>query len=108
MRISDWSSDVCSSDLPCRVQSLDDRCAVGRELGSRDPPKPLIKPWCGGRFCHRLPPKSSRNWVEWRNAIKKFPPWGIRLFFGKKSQRQKRTEARRVGTKSVSTGRARV
>src|SRR3546814_14517010 len=31
MRISDWSSDVCSSDLPNRIESIRDAlCAEGR------------------------------------------------------------------------------
>src|SRR3546814_10419976 len=40
MRISDWSSDVCSSDLPGLDEALGDGGAAGRLLGdepARDP-----------------------------------------------------------------------
>src|SRR3546814_4152666 len=36
MRISDWSSDVCSSDLAAGVE--DSRRVVGRDLGGRQGP----------------------------------------------------------------------
>src|SRR3546814_13434752 len=32
MRISDWSSDVCSSDLPCYVYDLETEAARAEEL----------------------------------------------------------------------------
>src|SRR3546814_12061255 len=49
MRISDWSSDVCSSDLPAELQ------APGRLLST-------IAPGCASRvrFAHVLRPRPSR------------------------------------------------
>src|SRR3546814_1857387 len=40
MRISDWSSDVCSSDLAARVDAVDQRAEVGHlevDLGDAHP-----------------------------------------------------------------------
>src|SRR3546814_5186322 len=36
MRISDWSSDVCSSDLRILLQ-MAERCVAGAEIVQRDP-----------------------------------------------------------------------
>src|SRR3546814_2685412 len=36
MRISDWSSDVCSSDLPTSLREYDIRGIVGKTLGMED------------------------------------------------------------------------
>src|SRR3546814_6365412 len=46
MRISDWSSDVCSSDLPPRPQALREHAAGRRELVRHPDP---------GVALHRLP-----------------------------------------------------
>src|SRR3546814_21049671 len=102
MRISDWSSDVCSSDLPAEAQLIDIRvelladlgvcavlhdAAVGREidlLSHGSPPLPLSP-------CRQPPPLSAR--AE--------PPETSRL------PGEPRSEERRVGKECVRTCRSR-
>src|SRR3546814_9987253 len=57
MRISDWSSDVCSSDLPERMRPLADRATEGRAnpkgipmlylCSSKDAAMSEVRPWLG-------------------------------------------------------------
>src|SRR3546814_20429406 len=94
MRISDWSSDVCSSDLVADVASYPD-----------------FMPWCGGAIVHKHDEHgmeasitisiagikqtfTTRNEHDYPNLIK------FHLVDG-------RSEARRVGKECVSTCRSR-
>src|SRR3546814_8948337 len=78
MRISDWSSDVCSSDLPATFRLLhqDDADHHGRDHGLNDEQE-------GEKTGHRNFPKA---WMARRG------PW-----------LEARSEERRVGKECVST-----
>src|SRR3546814_8848479 len=58
MRISDWSSDVCSSDLHAAVAAHDPAhvVVVGRELGVAEPASGRDQPVVGF-VVHRSPPR---------------------------------------------------
>src|SRR3546814_2361534 len=87
MRISDWSSDVCSSDLRIRPEQ-------GIEQGTdRCPP-------------HEAPPQRQRQPVALRRADGAEPAGGIQR---REPARQQsgRSEERRVGKECVSTCRSR-
>src|SRR3546814_2854877 len=83
MRISDWSSDVCSSDLPDTLQGLDDLLARR--------------------------PGQVATWLSWmRNAPQSPAARNIlRLIERLAYIRALRSEARRVGTECVSPCRSR-
>src|SRR3546814_982204 len=86
MRISDWSSDVCSSDLMGKVP-----------YAARDP---LF-------WVHHA--NVDRMWASWnRNGgiNPATPTWARRQFVFADTQGQ-RSEGRRVGKECVSTGRTR-
>src|SRR3546814_8939044 len=85
MRISDWSSDVCSSDLSGGAQAA----APGAVAGKGAAPSPTaVKP----------PAASSQN----RNAVD--PDAAKRA---KERAKRRRSEERRVGKECVSTCRSR-
>src|SRR3546814_14525308 len=94
MRISDWSSDVCSSDLQdrrgAREARFRDRAAAEGEGGGE---VGLLKPF-------RL--------TKCRPSV---PPWGRRPFFCLRAAAgatgNLRSEERRVGKECVSTCRSR-
>src|SRR3546814_8053217 len=51
MRISDWSSDVCSSDLPKKPKLLQAKAfRKGRVSGWERGPFLVCEAWCGWRF----------------------------------------------------------
>src|SRR3546814_15841648 len=77
MRISDWSSDVCSSDL--------------------HPRNPAIRPPRRQRQCDRAPPRAADRG---RKGLRRRLPPTLRL-------RPARSEERRVGKECVSTCRSR-
>src|SRR3546814_11698246 len=80
MRISDWSSDVCSSDLPCAGARRDDcaarRCAGGRGWGA-----------VRRRGCRACPWKDYTDppyYNPWMNSIRTYrnilPALGARVY----------------------------
>src|SRR3546814_2431954 len=84
MRISDWSSDVCSSDLPLQSMTLaDGRQLTRQEFGLPDG-RPVLYFHGGGSF-------SLEAGIFHREAV----------------QRNIRSEERRVGKECVSTCRSR-
>src|SRR3546814_11684016 len=89
MRISDWSSDVCSSDL-CRV------LARGRSASAPADRNPL--PGHRDRPCDRLPPDCANQPL--------FCPVDSATCARRKSSVE-RSEERRVGKECVSTCRSR-
>src|SRR3546814_11288038 len=92
MRISDWSSDVCSSDL--KPKSND-----ARILSYCEPKRRNIPPL-------RIAPRKSRENTQ---RCKRCPPISlghIRQKFGRQVQ-SARSEERRVGKECVSTCRSR-
>src|SRR3546814_7815472 len=46
MRISDWSSDVCSSDLIAPVNGPEDRCVISFTSGTESAPKGVLHDFC--------------------------------------------------------------
>src|SRR3546814_16522499 len=103
MRISDWSSDVCSSDLDAVAADADGAARRAVRIGSggvgraRQPQRAV--PVRIGAQIQALP----RRAVEARQRQKKSPPGdkpgGLFVFL--------RSEARRVGKECVSTCRSR-
>src|SRR3546814_2789395 len=95
MRISDWSSDVCSSDLPARGQQVlrriaERRAAVRGEIaapviGEGEAPRQRVEPEGQRLPCGRL--SMRRPLSYWRHFV--------------------RSEERRVGKECVSTCRSR-
>src|SRR3546814_8476345 len=85
MRISDWSSDVCSSDLPDEIFHRLIRLAAERHTQVIDPPDRALAAFDKARVHHRLATAGIR-----------VPPTVI-----------VRSEERRVGKESVSTCRSR-
>src|SRR3546814_20253306 len=107
MRISDWSSDVCSSDLRCVAQPPAIRVggrSEARALSQGRPPADLA--------AAGLSRPDGRGWRESRHADRRrdlegctgYPSAGeYRLF----RSRRLRSEERRVGKECVSTCRSR-
>src|SRR3546814_16304205 len=85
MRISDWSSDVCSSDLPLRELPRQPR-------GQRVPWRANASDW--GRMHHAALAAVARLEIAQLQAGARQPAW-------------LRSEERRVGTECVSTCRSR-
>src|SRR3546814_16907079 len=85
MRISDWSSDVCSSDL---------RALVERQV---DQPAPALR----HAFKHR--PIGFSDLARLERGGKA----AVRAWISRQQQAAARSEARRVGTECVSTCRSR-
>src|SRR3546814_8265599 len=90
MRISDWSSDVCASDLRLRSRALLDNCLQGS--------LPILRDWRdswrwigGGRGDGGL-----SNWCRRRAG-------GLVLGRVDEDNEQKRSEESRVGKECVST-----
>src|SRR3546814_21025838 len=99
MRISDWSSDVCSSDLP--TDSLSVHFKAGWTKANGDTSNENFIEFAGpGAFSYDL--TSGRPEVSFANPDP-LNPAGIRPDFG----RIQRSEERRVGKECVSTGRSR-
>src|SRR3546814_11657064 len=93
MRISDWSSDVCSSDLPQTVHEIvrrrithDQRQFLGRALGEPETVK--------GELLDGLEKFLPRATID-EHFTPRYRPW------------QQRSEERRVGKECVSTCRSR-
>src|SRR3546814_12055305 len=95
MRISDWSSDVCSSDLPARPLLVADRDHVIGE----DAPE------CGVRDRRRA--VIVRRRMGMRKTGKGGYGHGKNIVSQGEAMRASRSEERRVGTECVSTCRSR-
>src|SRR3546814_8840846 len=85
MRISDWSSDVCSSDLPGAVRSTQHQAHVGlgRTNGRND------------------------RWVRCSTSIRNSVASWLRHTSSQPASPSARSEERRVGKECVSTCRSR-
>src|SRR3546814_18571643 len=96
MRISDWSSDVCSSDLPVPA-----RAAGGRTQALQGHRRGLVPGRAAqpGRVVPDPPPPGSVPLAEADAALRR--PRALAVTRGGALQRQRRSEERRVG-KSVS------
>src|SRR3546814_11536793 len=98
MRISDWSSDVCSSDLSAAVVENEDRAEIGRVAVLERPGDGLA----AARGKLHIAEKGGDGVVIMGHAAHLYP--------GRTSVniiRVKRSEERRVGKECVSTCRAR-
>src|SRR3546814_17089252 len=92
MRISDWSSDVCSSDLRARYG---DRYRIGRYYAPRGWSYGYSR-FSIGIFLNSLL-YSNSYWIDDPYSYRLPPAYGT----------LRRSEERRGGTESVSTGRVR-
>src|SRR3546814_12942618 len=94
MRISDWSSDVCSSDLACLPRLLD---RAQPQNGLQDTLSPARGPGAGGLA-------GARGTLGAREGLR---PTQAEAEAGTGSRWRLRSEERRVGKECVSTGRYR-
>src|SRR3546814_14702257 len=95
MRISDWSSDVCSSDLSVRWPSFPSRIGAmyqGISISADQPSASLLV------ACRQLPSQSLLNWLSLVTTASYTPSVELTV---------KRSEERRVGKECVSTCRFR-
>src|SRR3546814_2537924 len=101
MRISDWSSDVCSSDLRLTISDSAMKAVIegyAREAGVRQLEKQLGK----------LVRKAVVQLLEDSQAVLKITPKDLESYLGKPVFRsEQRAEERSVGNECVSTGRSR-
>src|SRR3546814_20235744 len=112
MRISDWSSDVCSSDLPCALQQ-----PLARFVPLPAPSVPILSvPPCHLVFCRssvlvreapscRYPhcPEAERQHADQAPAVRTVE-WRVE---SAPVDYPQRSEERRVGQECVSTCRSR-
>src|SRR3546814_12238464 len=96
MRISDWSSDVCSSDLALKDEF--DKLGVSVLGVSKDPVKKLA------RFIGKYDLKVDLASDEKGGFCEAFGPWIEKSMYGRTYMR---SEERRVGKECVSTFRSR-
>src|SRR3546814_13901313 len=101
MRISDWSSDVCSSDLTVEVLKLQNSARNSTEWFETLDRYLGFEPT---QFAYSLLTRSQR--VSHENLRLRDPAWleGVERWF---SMRAGRSEERRVGKACVSTCRSR-
>src|SRR3546814_16680521 len=93
MRISDWSSDVCSSDLPCARRQLGRLAVITRTQRTAESSR-LVRDDSATRRAARLHAGGRTVRISLRQ------PQGSRLL-------RLRSEERRVGKECVSTCRSR-
>src|SRR3546814_20484789 len=122
MRISDWSSDVCSSDLIIErpTQGRQPDTAYGKHQSNdcahraEDYGRPILPGRCGDRLCHWHPPWLALGLLacpranEYRPIPSRTPDMYIRsaaVTFG--AEAGIRSEERRVGKECVSKYRRR-
>src|SRR3546814_4380056 len=97
MRISDWSSDVCSSDL-AHAREDEGQCCCSEHFKEtfypqvHHPPAPVLHDGDVSAFA-----------IEQTSAIEQADGNG-----GRSQQGQQRSEERRLGTECVITGKSRV
>src|SRR3546814_18221125 len=95
MRISDWSSDVCSSDLTMRVQQFERSLDIFR---------PASQEYCFRDFQFQ---KMRGHLGSMQIAQQTFSKIVLAEFSSSRVQGDMRSEERRVGTECVSTCRSR-
>src|SRR3546814_19166680 len=96
MRISDWSSDVCSSDLADAIEIGDDPAFAQQPFVKADRLAVQVAPW----------PLISKRELQVTHLILERPV--IRLVQGRKAAWNfARSEERRVGKECISTCRSR-
>src|SRR3546814_15682482 len=98
MRISDWSSDVCSSDLPSRLLIAD----------AREHPSALVESQAMGSIA--APPVAYEPVLPARildDGLLSDAQLDTLIYAGAAFERDLRSEERRVGKECVSTGRSR-
>src|SRR3546814_12226416 len=100
MRISDWSSDVCSSDLPWVGQGFPDTAYHRRAIV----PACREKGRYGGALCHGEMVESF--WPECGQAVRLDEPATLAKYIGQQGANL-RSEERRVGKECVSPCRSR-
>src|SRR3546814_19499400 len=97
MRISDWSSDVCSSDLAALARLLVRRCIAAAALDADIESHVVDRP-------EKVALDVGRQRLERRDVKGVQPVGGMR---GTVDERRQRSEERRVGKECVSTCRSR-
>src|SRR3546814_13625461 len=102
MRISDWSSDVCSSDLPARKQKIvGEEAETSRFFVALDDVNDAIIDRHAILFDRHSIAAEDRGWIVQRRYFGKGAEFlRLAIFLA-------RSEARRVGKECVSTGRHR-
>src|SRR3546814_19062467 len=106
MRISDWSSDVCSSDLVCTFWYIDALAAVGRRAEARE----LFETMLAARNPLGLLSEDMATGTRelWGNFPQTYSMVGLISSAMKLSKTwEERSEERRVGKECVSTCRSR-
>src|SRR3546814_7616576 len=98
MRISDWSSDVCSSDLPGLSED------VVRALSAKKEEPEWMTEWRVAAYHHWLT-MPVPHWAKLKIAPIDFQ--AISYYSAPKGPKYKRSEERRVGKECVSTCRSR-
>src|SRR3546814_15350307 len=96
MRISDWSSDVCSSDLP-KALAVAAKATVMRELGLPAPRVLAVESHAVGANW-----QAGGGWTDGRHRLGTSPEKDIGFPY-----RSNRSEERRVGQEGVNTCRSR-
>src|SRR3546814_5808987 len=78
MRISDWSSDVCSSDLPVtgNAARIDKAADIGEGIGERHPLTPSLFHICKSAAAISLSPSPSPSLAAPWSRIRWMPPAG--------------------------------
>src|SRR3546814_13920538 len=110
MRISDWSSDVCSSDLPAGCADAD---AVVRRLLLRGLSAVCVHLPLGADARDEDRLRTSAKGAHDVQESQSDPPWhgrpvdGDHAFRSRQRRRGRRSEERRVGKECVSTFRSR-
>src|SRR3546814_19721199 len=103
MRISDWSSDVCSSDLPADVQprlpAINAALTAGYAAGST----------MAGDGCRRAPPMTqfAEHVYTAQHDIARIESWAGQPEDEARAEILLRSEERRVGKERVSACRSR-
>src|SRR3546814_15801348 len=105
MRISDWSSDVCSSDLERKVMAI---CGDGGFMMNSQEMETAVR--LGLDLTVLILNDSSYGMIRWKQANMGFEDWGLTYGnpdFVKYAESYGRSEERRVGKECVSTCRSR-
>src|SRR3546814_15352025 len=106
MRISDWSSDVCSSDLPACLQLQ--HLERGALTLHHQPRKDQLAQSLRFQFTHhRLQPLRGLVLQSRQRIINSRTDLRLQLGVAERLQRALRSEERRVGKECVSTCRSR-
>src|SRR3546814_1647235 len=104
MRISDWSSDVCSSDLSSPTLSPDGRLLVlAKRVVDFDANKASSSLWIENLLARDAAPPVRLTPEDWNVNSPAFGPDGKTVYF----LSGKRSEERRVGKECVSPCRSR-